>query len=149
MTISTSDLQRIVQTIWSIQLGIELEPADPSKLRLRADTPDAILIRARFSGQFTGELLQLCSQRLSLTAARAAFSASGRQPGPSEATDVMTELANMTSGNVKTMLPRETSVQLTTNHDEWAEELEPISETGFVVEGEPLIVTLSRCPTRP
>lgn len=144
MTLEAADLERVVRTVWSTQLGLALETADPSELAevLRGDT--AVLVKVYFVGEFNGRIEQRCSPLVSLSAAAAAFAASGKDVGTSDIRDTASEMAHMTAGNLKRLLPGASDVS---NSEPRPLEQNPgsvIAEAGFRFEGEPLVVSLIR-----
>ena len=144
MNVSADDLGRIVRTIWSTQLGLELETGDPAVLERRLADLETITVGVKFSGGFSGALVQRCSRQVSVVAVSAAFTASDGDLGSTDARDVLAELAHVTAGNLKSILPgqSELSFPTTIEPDEHAGSL--VAETGFELQGEPLIVRLTQ-----
>ena len=105
MSLSTADLERIICTVWSTQLGLDLSPTDACGLAAPLQAGDAVLIKVFFVGQFNGRLEQRCSRHVSLSAAAAAFAGSGKDVGTSDIRDTAAEMAHMTAGNLKSILP--------------------------------------------
>ncbi len=139
MSLSTADLERIVQTVWSTQLGLDLSPADASGLAAPLRGLDTVRVTVYFVGQFNGRLEQRCSRHVSLSAAAAAFAATGKDVATSDIRDTAAEMAHMTAGNLKSILPGRCEVST----------LEPgmpfegervIAVAGFTFEGKPLTV---------
>jgi len=144
VTVSADDLARVVRTIWSTQLGIELEDGDPETLERGLADRETITVGVKFSGGFSGVLVQRCSQKVSFAAASAAFTANEGELGSTDARDVLAELAHMTAGNLKSILPgqSELSFPITIEPDEDGGSL--VAEAGFELQGEPLIVRLTQ-----
>ena len=142
MNFSADDLRRIVRTVWSTQIKFNLDPADPTALAERMTAEDTVTIEVAFVGEFNGKLVQRCSQHVSLSAAAAAFSTSGAEVEVSDIRDTVTEMAHMTAGNLKSLLPGECRVCEAEKvaNDEGTERT--VAHVGFTFEGEPLVVGL-------
>lgn len=142
MSVSSADLSRVVRTIWSTQLGLDLEDGETAVLESALAPEETIVIQLRFSGDYSGTLEQRCSRRLSLRAAAAAFTSGDRELESDELRDTVAELAHMTAGNLKSILPGDSSVSRAIAIDASTEEGEPQAVAGFSLDGEPLLVTL-------
>jgi hypothetical protein len=140
MNLSAADLQRIVRTIWSTQLGLELETADVRGLAPRLAGGDTVVVTIHFVGQFNGRLEQRCSPHVSLCAAAAAFAASGTDLRTSDIHDTVAEMAHMTAGNLKSVLPGTCEVATVGPAAEHEDRGGVITRAGFTFEGEPLVV---------
>ncbi len=143
MSLSGDDLGRVVRIIWSTQLGLELEDADPGVLEQKLSNQEAITVGVRFSGGFTGVLVQRCSEQASVMAAHAAFATTEDDLASTDVRDVLAELANVTAGNLKTILPAQSefSFPAAMASDEVTGSL--VAEAAFELDGEPLIVRLT------
>lgn len=139
MSLSTSDIERIVRTVWSTQLGLELNPSDASVLAVPLRGGDTVLVNVYFVGDFNGRLEQRCSRHVSLSAAAAAFAASGKDVGTSDIRDTASEMAHMTAGNLKSVLPGRCEVSNLQPGEPFDNE-RVIAVAGFTFEGEPLTV---------
>ncbi len=140
MSLSVQDLQRIVRTVWSTQLGLELETADAAGLATRLTAGDTVVVKIRFEGRFNGRLEQRCSSHVSLCAAAAAFAVSGRDVGTSDIRDAVSEMAHMTAGNLKSVLPGTCEVSSVDRQVAEDDAGTIIASAGFTFEGEPLVV---------
>jgi hypothetical protein len=140
MRFSAADLQRIVRTVWSTQLGLELQTANADGLAPRLAAGDTVVVKIRFVGQFNGRLEQRCSPHVSLCAAAAAFAASGEDMGTSDIRDAVAEMAHMTAGNLKSVLPGKCEVAA--GGPSVADDAggSVVASAGFTFEGEPLSV---------
>ena len=85
-------------------------PADADALAEPCRPKNVVMIEVGFVGDFSGLLVQRCSRHVSLRAAAAAFAASGEDVGVSDMRDAVIEMANMTAGNLKAILPGECEV---------------------------------------
>jgi len=143
VSISADDLGRVVRTIWSTQLGLELEDGDSEALNIGLAARDTITVVVKFSGDFSGALVQRCSQQVSVVAASAAFATSNGDLGSTDVCDVLAELAHVTAGNLKSILPGQPETSFPTTLDADKDMGSLIAEAGFELQGEPLIVRLT------
>ncbi len=139
MSLSTANLERIVRTVWSTQLGLDLSPTDHPGLAAPLRDGDTVLVKVYFIGDFNGRLEQRCSRHVSLSAAAAAFAASGKDVGSSDIRDTASEMAHMTAGNLKSILPDRCEVS-NLEPEAPAEDERIIAAAAFTFEGEPLTV---------
>ena len=148
MSLSTADLERIIRTVWSTQLGLDLSPTNASGLAAALRGGDTVLVKVYFVGDFNGRLEQRCSRHVSLSAAAAAFAASGQEVGTSDVRDTAAEMAHMTAGNLKSVLPGRCEVS---NLEPSApvEDERVIAVAGFTFEGEPLAVEVIQSSESP
>jgi chemotaxis protein CheX len=144
VSVSADDLGRVVRTIWSTQLGLELEDGDPVALKRGLADRETIAVEVNFSGGFSGALVQRCSRQVSVVAASAAFTAIDGKPGSTDGRDVLAELAHVTAGNLKSILPGPSELSFPTTIDPDGETGSLVAEAGFELQGEPLIVRLTQ-----
>ena len=142
MSVSSDDLGRVVRTIWATQLGLELEDAGLQEIDAILAERDEVAIAVQFSGDFSGVLVQRCSRQLSLLAAASAFAQTGNDLKASDLQDALAELAHMTAGNLKSLLPNTCKVSLPAKVDHDQQSGEVMASARFTLEGEPLLVTL-------
>ena len=144
MSVSSDDLRRVVRRIWATQLGLELEDAELQEAEAMLAERDEVAIAVQFSGDFAGGLIQRCSRSVSLVAAASAFAQTGNDLEASDLQDALAELAHMTAGNLKSLLPHTCKVSLPAKVDYDQQSGEVIASAGFTLEGEPLVVTLEQ-----
>jgi len=142
MSVSARNLGRIVRTIWSTQLGLELEECESETLEHRLAHEETIEIEVKFSGAFSGALVQRCSHQVSIMAASCAFSTRNGDLGSTEVRDVLAEIAHMTAGNLKTILPGHSELSFPNAIDPDEDTGNLVAEAGFELQGEPLTVRL-------
>jgi len=142
MSVSSDDLNRVVRTIWATQLGLVLEDADLEEVEALLADGEVVAIAVQLSGDYTGVLVQRCSRSVSLVAAASAFTTTGNDLEASDLRDALSELAHMTAGNLKSLLPGRCDVSITTRVDRDPPHGEKVASAGFTLEGEPLVVTL-------
>jgi hypothetical protein len=140
MSLSAADLERITRTVWSTQLGLDLEIADAAGVAARLETRDAVVVKVHYVGEFNGRLEQKCSRHVSLSAAAAAFAATGKDVETSDIRDTITELAHMTAGNLKSVLPGTCEVANVDPRIKPGNSGNVVARAGFTFEGEPLLV---------
>lgn len=142
MILSADEFRRLVETIWHTQLGLTLEKADTDEIEAALSRRETVAIGLEISGDFEGTLVQRCSHHVALLAAKAAFANREGDLGAGDARDVVAEIAHMTAGNLKSLLPGQCSVSLPGTSDSSGPELAIEAEAGFRLENEPLIVSL-------
>lgn len=142
MSLSADDLRRITRMVWSTQLGLDLEDADPAALKSRLDGCDSVLVTAYFCGEFSGRIEQKCSPLVSLTAAAAAFAATGKDVGTSDIRDTAAEMVHMTAGNLKALLSGSSEVSSSGPLQTEGDDERLVAEVGFTLDGEALVVSL-------
>ena len=143
MTVSNTDLQRVVQTVWSTQLHLELDPADPNDMIDALDREGTVVVTLVLTGGFNGRLEQRCSAHVSMCAAAAAFAATGRDIDTSDIRDAVTEIAHVTAGNLKSLLHGIRRVAAAAP-GQAPRPGRTVAEAGFTLEGGPLVVRLIR-----
>lgn len=144
MNVSADDLGRVVRTIWSTQLGLELEDGDSEALDSVLADRETITVRVKFSGDYSGALVQRCSQRASILAAACAFATDNQDLSSNQIRDVLAELAHVTAGNLKSILPGSSELSFPTTSDPDEDMCNLIAEACFELQGEPLIVRLTQ-----
>ena len=144
MSISSEALGRVVRTIWATQLELVLDTAELHEVEALLAERDEVAVAVQLSGGFEGILVQRCSRSVSLLAAASAFAAANNDLEASDLRDALSELAHMTAGNLKALLPDQIKVSLPTTIDHGRPAGEIVASAAFTLEGEPLLVTLER-----
>jgi len=144
MSVSSDGLGRVVRTIWATQLELELDDAELQQVEALLAERDEVAVAVQLSGGFTGVLVQRCTHTVSLLAAAAAFAAADNDLEARDLQDALSELAHMTAGNLKALLPDKCKVSLPTTIDHGRQAGERVASAGFTLGGEPLLVTLER-----
>ena len=142
MSVSADEIRRVVHTIWSTQLGLELIDTEVGAIESVLVEQNVVDVGARNSGDFDGILVQRCSLQLSLMAAGVAFAADREGLDVSDARDALIELANMTAGNLKAVFPGSCEVAIPAVIDHIPASNPILAEAGFLYQGEPMIVTI-------
>lgn len=102
MTTTTIDLQQIGAEIWAAILGLELKPADA--MAAHAEHARVVTGVVQITGDWGGAVTVQVSERLARTATALMFGSEPADVTEDEITDTVGELANMTGGNVKSLL---------------------------------------------
>ncbi|MFA9446391.1 chemotaxis protein CheX [Egicoccus sp. AB-alg6-2] len=102
MHTTTIDLQQIGADIWAAILGLELRPADA----LETHDADQRVVTGvvQITGDWSGAVTVQCPEALARTATALMFGSEPSEVTEDEVTDTVGELANMTGGNVKSLL---------------------------------------------
>ncbi len=144
MSIPSDGLKRVVRRIWATQLGLELNDTGLQEVEALLAERDEVAVAVQLSGGFTGVLVQRCSHGVSLLAAGSAFEGADNDLEASDLRDAVSELAHMTAGNLKSLLPDQCKVALPTKIDHDRQAGETVASAAFTLQGEPLFVTLER-----
>ncbi|MBS3940135.1 MAG: chemotaxis protein CheX [Actinobacteria bacterium] len=102
MTTTTIDLQQIGAEIWAAILGLDLQPADA----VAQHDSDVVVVTGvvQITGDWAGAVTVQVSEGLARTATALMFGSDPADVTEEEITDTVGELANMTGGNVKSLL---------------------------------------------
>ncbi len=102
MDLTQVDLHQIAADIWAAILGLELKP-NPA---VDTHEPGERIVtgNVQITGDWSGAVTVQCSERLARHAAALMFGMDDAEVAEDEVTDTMGELANMTGGNVKSLL---------------------------------------------
>jgi chemotaxis protein CheX len=107
--LSDSDLRDLVESVWTVTLGFEvLDPAGSIP-----PPPDNTLCGCvHLSGAWQGLVSVRVSENLARNVAATMFDTSADAIGNEELHDALGEIANMTAGSVKALLPGPSSLSL-------------------------------------
>lgn len=100
MSINDVDLDRIAQEIWSTVLGITLQHSPEERTHPAGE--EIVTGAVQITGAWNGVVTIECSSELARSAATAMFGTDALSPD--DVRDSIGELANMTGGNVKSLL---------------------------------------------
>jgi chemotaxis protein CheX len=132
------DLTMIVEGIFAELLGLGVQPA-----QVPAEPGDGRLVGlVRIGGAWQGTVSVACGRELAVRIATAML---GREPrGEAEVADAIGEIANMTGGNVKALLPGPSVLSLPEVAAAAAAAVggRPVSRLAFAVDSSPLVVTV-------
>jgi chemotaxis protein CheX len=146
MSISEAELREIAAGIWSTQLGIELEET-PVPAVVAAIGGEAMTGSVQIAGGWRGAVHLHCSRSAVERAAALMFGVAAERLSADDLRDALGELTNMTAGNVKACLGHDACISMPTvvegrNYGVTVRGSEVLQEVGFLVEGDPLLVTL-------
>jgi chemotaxis protein CheX len=140
--VDEGDMTMIVESIFAELLGLSVQPAAPPA---EPGPGGARLVGiVGISGAWHGTVSVTCDRELAVRIATAMLDREPRDGA--ELADAIGEVANMTGGNVKALLPGPSLLSL----PEMAEEGSPaatflgdlVSRLAFAVDGSPLVVTV-------
>lgn len=142
MLVQVEDIRSVAENVWSTMLGMELTPAEsPSGLK----SEDFITACVSIIGDWEGLTVLHCSVPLARVAACAMLGV--EEPQPDEIRDALGELANMTGGNIKPLLPGTCELSLPSiiegkGHHVTIPGSQLINHLYFQCQGEPLEILL-------
>ena len=141
------ELCEFTQTIWWATIHLEVQRVE--RLLHRAARCRTLAARVRFAGAFEGALVVHCNTVLASLAAAAMFGCEPDEAGLEELQDAVGEIANMTGGNLKALLPDPSSVSLpsVTEHSDYTADTpgeQIVTQLAFDCRGDPIQVTLLR-----
>ncbi len=114
MSLTPGELFEILETIWSTQLGFELDD-DEQSANVPADSQEDLMTGiVQISGGFAGAVHLICARSVVRAAAAQMFSMPESDLGNEDIRDALGELANMVGGNLKTLLPGSEFISLPT-----------------------------------
>ncbi len=98
----------VTEELWREVIGL------PVRRRTGVTLPPETVLTGivRIEGGWTGQVVVECSERLAFAAAGKMFSIPAARVSRAEAVDAIGELANMTAGNLKTVLPGSSRLSL-------------------------------------
>jgi chemotaxis protein CheX len=144
--VDEGDVTMIVESIFAELLGFGVLPAPvPS-----SPAGDQLAGLVRISGEWHGTVTVTCDQEL---AGRIATAMLDRAPAsPAEVADAVGEVANMTGGNVKALLPGPSVLSLPEVAGGAAAAPPPgrvVTRLAFAIDSSPLVVTVVEDPDHP
>lgn len=142
MTTIDSDIEDITRTIWTTLFDLDLELGGVSLPGPESTVTSCVQI----DGDWHGALVLQCPLELGRSLATAMFQGDS-EPDVGQVRDALGELANMTGGNVKAVLPGSCRVSLPavvvgSDYDLSIVGTSTVSAVSFICNGHPLLVTL-------
>lgn len=146
MTRHEHEVEGLVGEIWSTMLGLAV--CLDTRAAALADRDDAIVSRVWITGAWRGAVTLYCDPRLARNAAAVMFGVPPEAASVDLMDDALGELANMTSGLLKSLLPGPCRLSLprAVRRDEKANGESNALETGrfgFNCLGSPFLVTVT------
>lgn len=102
MDLTQVDLHQIAADIWAAILGLELKPNPATDAHAEDDR--VVTGCVQITGDWSGAVTVQCSDRLARRATALMFAMEEDEVSEEEISDTIGELANMTGGNVKSLL---------------------------------------------
>ena len=103
-------LSSLAQAVWKTLLGLDIEPSITSEFRL--DSADYLLAQVDFHDAWNGCMVIQCPKALAQLFASLMFAQPAHALDFSQLEDALGEIANVTAGNIKALLPSDTKVSL-------------------------------------
>ena len=145
----SEDVIRVTQELWGPMLGIELTHSDEPVPKLHS----ALVACVQIVGDWMGTVRMDLSAKLARKAAAASLGVSSKEVKREQVRDCAGEIANITAGSLKEMLPVPCSISLPIVADgkdftfevQWGR---TVLQTVFDHEGEKCIVTIIEAERR-
>lgn len=142
MAIREDDIRQLTNEIWGRMLQIKLVPAERQPPRCAG-----IGACVQITGAWEGAVRVDCSLQLARLATARFLAVEPEQVNIEQIRDAMGELANMSAGSVKPMLPKPCQLSLPSVADGrdytlTVPHVQTILETGFYCENEPLKISV-------
>jgi len=141
--LTPDDVRGVTEMIWSTVLGLEVAArADAAPVEAQA-----LAGCVQITGAWQGAVVLTCSARLARQAAGAMFGIDPDRAGTDEAQDAVGELANMTGGNLKALLPEPCALSLPavvsgSDYRARVPGSRVVLQVGFDCEEQPFVVTV-------
>jgi CheY-specific phosphatase CheX len=104
-------IREIVETVWTTVLGLPVAYSDKAA---RKAPEHALAACVQFSGAWQGTVILTCSPELARIAAGRMFDTLPASVTIDQAQDVLSELINITGGNLKALMPSRSFLSLPT-----------------------------------
>jgi CheY-specific phosphatase CheX len=102
-----------VRNIWTVILGMEVSEASANvEILKKVNTGRTLTACVQLAGAWEGSIMLYCTSDLARRAASVMFGMDTEAVSNDEIEDALGELANMTAGNIKTLLPRPCELSL-------------------------------------
>lgn len=102
MELNEVDLREVIETVWVAALGVDVMGPAGS---IPPPPQGSLCGCVQITGAYTGAVMVSVSERLALRAASAMLDTPPGAVTPDDLRDALGEIANMTGGNVKALLP--------------------------------------------
>ena len=146
MEFSENDIRQLTEHIWMTSLGLVVQPS--AKKEWAPNGGERILAGCiQITGSWEGAVALLCPEGLARRAAAIMFSLEPETVTMDQAQDALGELANITGGNIKAMLPNLCHLSLPVVAEETDYKVRIpgsrlITQLAFECQGHPLLLTL-------
>ncbi|MGD8440701.1 MAG: chemotaxis protein CheX [Holophagae bacterium] len=137
-------MREIVRTVWSTQLGLDLDPDPDRPIPIAGPSMTAAV---HITGDFLGGVRLAAGLPLVRRAAAIMFARPEDRITADDARDTLGELANIVAGNIKALIDGTSSISLPTivdgsDYTVSTVDLRASEELGFTLDREPLTVTV-------
>lgn len=142
LTAQNPDLHRITVDIWSTVLGVDVTSADTTdRVQGRSLTGTV-----QITGDWNGAVMVECSDALARLATATMFAMPVDEVADEDVQDTIGEIANMTGGNLKSLLPGSCHLSLPTvtsgiDYEHSVRGSRVVDKVAFDAAGESLVVT--------
>lgn len=149
----SSDINELVDMIWSSTLGLHVEPLN------QADRSNWVLppveAQVHIAGTWQGAVVLHTSQTLATLVAQRMFGLGATPPTADDIQDAFGEIANMTGGNIKGLISEgdaHLSLPLVVSGRDYSIRVprsREVLRAEFLCEGQPLVVTVLQAEVAP
>ena len=144
MRLEEAQIRSIVRSVWSTQLGLEIQDADEPVHSAPSQWMTAAI---HITGDFRGGIRFECSRALVQRAASIMFDRPTDQLNEEDERDVIGELTNVVAGNIKALIPGSNSISLPTiiagsDYKVSALDVKSSEDYSFRLDGESMTVTI-------
>ncbi len=131
-------IRTVTEHVWTEFLGCPVIP--------EVDHPEEPVVQGQvlLRGAWAGVISVRCSEPLARFATSRMFGIPGEEVGSEEMQDAMDELANMTGGNLKALLPTPCDICLPPGDPAQLGRTRVVGEVRFECNGEPLYVVMAQ-----
>jgi chemotaxis protein CheX len=139
-----NQIRSIVRDVWSTQLGLTIEDLAE---RPSLDHTKTITAAIHITGDYRGCVRLECSRALVLKSASIMFGQPETELARDDEIDVIGELANVVTGNIKALVPGNNSLSLPTiidgsDYEVFTLDVKTVDDYWFALDGEAMIVTV-------
>jgi chemotaxis protein CheX len=144
MSLNEAQIRSIVRSVWSTQLGLEVQDLEGTVQPTDSPTMTAAI---HISGDYRGGIRLECSRALVRRAATIMFDLPAEQLADDDDRDVIGELANVVAGNIKALIPGSNTISLPTivegsDYHVSALDVRSSVDFNFTLDGESMTVTV-------
>lgn len=109
MDLNSADLREVIETVWVAAVGLDVLGPEGS---IPPPPLGSFCGSVQITGAYRGAVTVSLSERLARRAAGAMFDTAPESISPEDLKDALGEIANMTGGNVKALLPGPSQLSL-------------------------------------
>ena len=144
MNPNESQIRSIVRSVWSTQLGLEIQDVEGP---IQSSPSQTMTAAIHISGDFHGGIRLECSRAIVRRAASIMFDLPAEQLADDDDRDVIGELANVIACNIKALMPGSNSISLPTivegsDYHVSTLDVRSSADFSFTLDGESMTVTV-------